>query len=45
MRVTMKYAYPEKGTKNRRIYPPEVEDYAENLEISTVLNNANGMIL
>ena len=30
MRITMKYAYPEKGTRNGRIYPPEVLEKAFN---------------
>jgi len=30
MRVTMKYAYPEKGTRNGRIYSPEVIEKAFN---------------
>ena len=30
MRVTIKYAYPEKGTRNGRIYPPEVLEKAFN---------------
>ena len=30
MRVTIKYAYPEKGTRNGRIYSPEVLEKAFN---------------
>ena len=30
MKVSMKYAYPEKGTRNGRIYPPEVLEKAFN---------------
>lgn len=30
MRVTVKYAYPEKGTRNGRIYPQEVLEKAFN---------------
>jgi hypothetical protein len=30
MRVSMKYAYPEKGTRNGRVYPPEVLEKAFN---------------
>lgn len=30
MKVSMKYAYPEKGTRNGRIYPPEVLEQAFN---------------
>ena len=30
MRVTIKYAYPEKGTRNGRIYPQEVLEKAFN---------------
>ena len=30
MKVHMKYAYPEHGTRNKRIYPPEVLEKAFN---------------
>lgn len=30
MRVSIKYTYPEKGTRNGRIYPPEVLEKAFN---------------
>lgn len=30
MRVTIQYAYPEKGTRNGRVYPPEVLEKAFN---------------
>lgn len=30
MKVSMKYAYPEKGTRNGRIYPQEVMEKAFN---------------
>ncbi len=30
MKVSMKYAYPEKGTRNGRVYPPEVLEKAFN---------------
>lgn len=30
MRVTIQYTYPEKGTRNGRIYPPEVLEKAFN---------------
>ncbi len=30
MKVSMKYAYPEQGTRNGRVYPPEVLEKAFN---------------
>lgn len=30
MKVSMKYVYPEKGTRNGRVYPPEVLEKAFN---------------
>ena len=43
MKVTMKYAYPEKGTRNGRIYPPEVLEKAFNAPAFKELCNTKAL--